>query len=138
MLKIVPEPLTYLLASNNNGDLERKLLLEPRDGGVQALSLLAALGEVLLHPTSASVLPVTSPHEPVQPTLGSLKTPGVLNAANEARPLFCCALAAERNAWRLTLVNETEDIVDDGRSAGYHKRKSKKRQVDSNTRVCRE
>lgn len=39
---------TYLLASNNNRDLERELLLEPLNGGSQASALFAVLGKVLL------------------------------------------------------------------------------------------
>lgn len=39
---------THLLASHDNGDFQRKLLLELLHGRRQALSLLAALGIVLL------------------------------------------------------------------------------------------
>lgn len=45
---VVRELASYLLATNNNRDLERELLLELLNGGSQASALLAVLGKVVL------------------------------------------------------------------------------------------
>lgn len=45
---ILRELATYLLATNNNRDLERELLLELLNGGSQASALFAVLGKVVL------------------------------------------------------------------------------------------
>lgn len=123
--------MTYLLASNDNGDLEGKLLLVVVESSSQALSLRATLGEVLLF-IYISTAALRSHHfANLEHTLGSLKTPGVLKVANEANPRFCWALAATRSPLAPALVKETEDMMlvcgggggGEVRSGeGYHKR----------------
>jgi len=49
---------TYLLAADDDGNLEGQLLLELLDGGREALALGAALGVVVLFPVLPSAMPI--------------------------------------------------------------------------------